>query len=195
MCQDDMGMRPETKGALLHWLDVIQNNLMVGIAASFVFEQPDTWDLMNGAYVGFHPPGTEAVDENLSYKLPIHPVGEGLRDETLRKGLLSDFRNMLFRTVLAETMEHVSEYCRGTNQTERLLKSSWYNFARLIRNAETHDGVLRFDKKAPPPVTFQRWCLEAADEGKQLKELIGIPNTTSIPIIESARAFVQDEVS
>jgi hypothetical protein len=188
-------MRPENKPSLLHWLDAIQNNFMVGMAASYVFERSETWGLLDGARVGFLPAGAEPKEENLSFNLPVYHVGSALRDETLRAGLLLDFRNMLFRALLSETMEHVGEYCRGTNQSATLLKSAWFNFARVLRNAETHDGAVHFDKKAVPPVVFQKWRLEASDDGKRLRDLIGIPNTTSIAIIESARTFVNEELS
>jgi hypothetical protein len=188
-------MRPESKEKLLHWLDVFQNMFMTGMAATYVLEQPESWDLLERAYVGFYPAGVEAKEENLSYKFPVHAVGTALRDDSLRDGLLLDFRNMLFRTLLSETLEHVREYCEGTGQADKLPKSDWYNFARVLRNAETHDGFIHFDKTARPPIVFKQWRLDAADEGKHLRELIAIPSTTSVPILESARSFVQHELS
>ncbi|HEY2091233.1 MAG TPA: hypothetical protein VGJ81_05055 [Thermoanaerobaculia bacterium] len=188
-------MRPEAKDKLLEFLNLFQNNFMTGMAATYLLEQPESWDLLEGAYIGFVPAGLELKEENFSYKFPVHAATNALRKESLRHGLLLGFRNMLFRTLLAETIEHVREYCEGTHQKDKLLASDWYNFARLIRNAETHDGTLRFDKKAKPPVIFKQWHLDGADEGKQLAELITIPNTTAVPILESARLFVKKELA
>ena len=58
---------------------------MLGMAATFVFEYSEAWGLLEDGYVGFYPPHAEPNEENLSYKLPVYPVGAALRDESLTR--------------------------------------------------------------------------------------------------------------
>lgn len=179
------------KERLLACLNAIQNNFMVGMAAVFLLENEQSWPMLEGGYVGFHPQSTEGTPENASLLLPVYAVGEAMPDPEIRKKLLFDFREFLFRNTLAEALEKTREYCQATGQEPLLNSTDWYNFARVIRNALTHNGIIRLDRYARPPLVFQKWRVDASDDGRNVKDLIGVPSTTAVPILQAIRNFVE----
>jgi hypothetical protein len=185
-------MHITTKDKLVAWINAAQNSFVLGMAALFLFEQEAVWPFLEDAKVGFCPPGAPTDPEHASYLIPVHYVRVALQDSRLRDGLLSDFREYLLRNTLAEALEHTREYCHATDQEQLLLAQPWYNFARVIRNAMTHDGVIRFDKKrSPPPITFDRWRFESTHEGKLLHEANVVASTATIPVLEAVASFIE----
>ena len=183
-------MLANTKIDLLQDLDAINNNFMLGMAAAYLLNHPDAKMMLRDVHLAFIPQGAPRERENASIEIPIEVVIGALEQPEIRESLITSFRNQVFRTTLSETLEAIKEYCVNTRQSKVLLDADWYNFTRLIRNALTHDGILRFDKKARPPVEFFRWRLEASDEGKHLSAL-GIPTTSAVPVLQRARQFVE----
>ena len=184
----------DNKDKLTTWLNAIQNSFMVGMAAIYLYEQSEVWPLLEGAELGFVPQGKERVEPNLSIRLPIHFVADRMQRSEARVPLLHDFREFLLRNALAETLEHVREYCEATQQHKSLYAAPWYHFARMIRNALTHDGVIRYDKYSRPPIAFDRWTLNAEDEGRHISES-GIASTATVPLLVAIHAFVEKELT
>jgi len=184
----------DTKEKLTNWLSSIQNSFMVGMAAVFLFEQEDVWPLLKDAELGFVPEGAAFSPENMSIRLPIHLVGERMQQEGLRPLLLKDFREYLLRNTLSETLEHTREYCEATSQMAKLNSAPWYHFARVIRNALTHDSRVRFDRLARPPLAFDRWRIESAHAGKHIAD-IGLASTATVPLIVAIQEFVEQELT
>ncbi len=119
-----------------------------------------------------------------------------MKTPELQRSLLQDFREYLFRNTLAEALEHTREYCRSTHQEHLLLSEPWFNFARVVRNALTHDGIIRFDKKkAPPPITFYRWTLRPEHEGQPIASITPLASTATIPVLQAARTCIETRLS
>ena len=175
------------------WLNSIQNSMMIGMAAGYLYELSEVWPLLENAEVGFVPEGKEIREENLSYRLPVHFVGDRMRDDAVRPVMLKDFREYLLRNTLSETLEHTREYCVATHQEDKLLSADWYHFARVLRNAITHDSVIRFDRLARPPLAFGRWTIEAAHEGKHISQT-GVASTATIPLLVAIHRFVDEKL-
>ena len=55
------------------------------------------------------------------------------------KYLAHEFGKMLVRTVTLDAYEQLYDYCETTGQLDKLQRQEWYLFARLVRNALTHD--------------------------------------------------------
>src|SRR2546421_11025808 len=110
----------DSKEKLTTWLNAIQNSFMVGMAAVFLYEREEVWPLLEEAELGFVPKGRPLAEPNISIRLPIHFVGDRMRDSQVRGPLLNDFREYLLRNTLAETLEHTREYCEATHQQNKL---------------------------------------------------------------------------
>lgn len=180
---------------IVGWLDTLQNNFMVGMAGAFLLEKEEAWPLLHHGQIGFHPPEAAATPENASVMLPVHYVGEAVRNEQIRTHLLRSFHEALFRTLLSEALEKAKEYCKDTGQLTKLYSAPWYNFARVLRNATTHDGYVRFDQYIKPPVVFQQWRFEAEHNGQRIDKIISIPSTTAVPLLQAIRKFVETELA
>jgi hypothetical protein len=184
----------DSKEKLIKWLNAVQNSFMVGMAAVFLYEREEVWPLLEDAELGFVPKGMPLAESNFSFRLLIYFVGDRMRQEEIRRSLLLDFREYLLRNTLAETLELTREYCKATGQMNKLYTASWYHFARIIRNALTHDSIIRFDKYSQPPLIFDRWTLERSDEGRHLSET-QVASTATVPLLVAIHQFVEKELA
>jgi hypothetical protein len=80
------------------------------------------------------------------YTVTFDQVAKLLNDPGDRPLVLKEFNNMLMRTTLKESFEHVKEYCQNTSQYPLLKKQNWYEFARIIRNFLSHNCRFIFNK-------------------------------------------------
>jgi hypothetical protein len=51
--------------------------------------------------------------------------------------------HLAYRALISESFEFIKSYCRGTHQLDKLERASWYQFARILRNAFNHDFKLK----------------------------------------------------
>jgi hypothetical protein len=116
-----------------------------------------------------------------------------MQNSETRATLLKDFREYLLRNTLNESLEHTREYCVATKQKQKLFAAPWFHFARVVRKAITHDNIVRFDQHARPPLTFQRWVLDASHEGMHIADT-QVASTATVPLIVAIQEFAGREL-
>ena len=106
--------------------------------------------------------GRRETGEN-EYVFNIHI---GTADDTIR--LIRDPASAIVRNLILESYEIAREHCFETGQLERLREEPWHQYARLLRNALTHNRRWRFSKSDLDllPTTWNGKTIEASMEGQ-----------------------------
>lgn len=87
------------------------------------------------------------------------------------KHAATEFSKMLLRNITNDSFETLKEYCEETNQSPRMQGQAWYDFARLVRNALTHNQhwlLCRPHDKVILPLTWRGKTIETSMDGKEL---------------------------
>jgi len=68
-----------------------------------------------------------------------------------------ELTKVAYRALITESFETIKSYTNATKQFEKMRHSSWYPFARAIRNAFNHDFHLDFDERERKyfPITWK----------------------------------------
>lgn len=82
-----------------------------------------------------------------------------------------EFSKMLLRNFTLDCFEAVRDYAKTSGQLPLMRSQSWYHFARLVRNALTHDQCWNFksDDLLLLPVTWNGKTIEASLQGQEVK--------------------------
>lgn len=136
---------------LLTRLETVRGNYTIGLMFCGLLRNPSTRPAIIANRI-FLTPSTTLVF------FPGHPVTlpekekhielklQGPEDLSGYDHLIDQFSAMLLRNLILDAFELISDYCERTKQVENMKSQSWHQFARLLRNALTHDQCWRFSK-------------------------------------------------
>lgn len=96
------------------------------------------------------------------------------------------------RNLVKESYETVKKFAAKAGLDATWSKQPWYGFARIIRNAISHDMVISFDAKdlARLPVTLAGTTIDVSMDKKEMTSDLLNPLVT-LELIEAMKAFVQ----
>ena len=140
----------------------------------------------------------EVQSPDVVFKTDLRPV---LGSTTsLRKDqptMVDEFQKMLRRSVVAESFEVLTLYCRESAQMDKLQGLTWYRFARVLRNTVSHKrGELinwpsEFEKKGITSVTWRHRTLDSGMAGKSLQMF----DAEILALITDEISFVENSLS
>ncbi len=82
-----------------------------------------------------------------------------------------EFSKMLLRNFTNDSFEIVHNYCEESDQLDKLRSQLWYHFARLVRNALTHNQRWLLSRPSDLrilPVTWHGKVIEATMNGNEM---------------------------
>ncbi len=156
-----------SKKDLLNALHHLYGNLLLGNIL-IGFSDSIDWNLV-GTMIH------EVRSPDVIFKTDLRPVfgsTTSLRED--QPTMVDEFQKMLRRSVVAESFEVLTLYCRESAQMDKVKGLTWYQFARVLRNTVSHKhGELvswppEFKKKGIASVTWRHRTLDTGMEGKPL---------------------------
>lgn len=100
--------------------------------------------LVRSDAVVFNPEPTERRGKR--YEFPLTQIADEYREYPERyKETLFEFYKSARRVLLKESFEVVKAYAKAQGYSKELIRSPWYQFARVVRNAISHDFHFRFN--------------------------------------------------
>ncbi|NUQ35279.1 MAG: hypothetical protein HUU29_10095 [Planctomycetaceae bacterium] len=125
------------------------------------------------------------------------PIAALLRDPSLGDDLKNEFFKAQMRLALKEAFEVCKTYCKNTQQFQNMRGTSWYHFARIVRDAVTHDFHIDTENKESRllPLTWRYWTITPEMTGKQVSA--GLKGFISHRLVDETMAaytrFIQTE--
>ncbi len=151
----------EFKNQLLN----LQQSHTLGIAAVALFLDPEV------------PPILERLDDHVRFG--THPlrgreIATALRTEGGPKQMMDQFMSLLSRALIKEGYDYIKTYCEETRQLPKLRSQPWYNFSRIVRNAVTHNGRVKFENWVRPllPISWGSFVLDVEHDGIPIEQVI-----------------------
>ena len=157
-----------TRSELINALHHVYGNLQLGNIL-LGFSDSIDWRLL-GTMIH------EVRSPQIVFKADLRPVfgttSSLLKDQPT---MVDEFQKMLRRVAVAESFEALAMYCHQSGQIDRVSGSSWYQFARILRNTASHkQGELivwpvDLIKKGIQSVGWRHRTLDKAMEGTRLQ--------------------------
>lgn len=97
-------------------------------------------------------------------------INEYLHEKTRFTESLEEFYKAIRRSLIKESFEVVKAYAEYSNSSSGLKCCPWYQFARILRNAISHDFHFRFNKYDLTllPLTWHNVTIQSAMHDQQL---------------------------
>jgi len=94
-------------------------------------------------------------------------LADYLEDPDMKKMIGNDIHNIFLRFIFREPYELIFNYCKNSNQLDKLRSKDWFHFARLCRNAMAHNLAWKFtnDDRRILPVTYWGQTISEDMEG------------------------------
>src|SRR5260370_42553009 len=135
---------------LLARLETIRGNYTIGLMFCGLLRNPSTRESITANRVFLLPTRTivffpgqpiqfQAGDPYIELKL------EGPADLSGMNHIIDQSSAMLLLNLIQDTFELIRNYCKATNQLNKIKSQPWYHFARLLRNAVTHNQRWKFE--------------------------------------------------
>jgi hypothetical protein len=121
------------KSILFSTLRSFGTSFLVSLGATHLLCQDDSQPRLDGATLKI-----EGVKFNLTALSAL------LKKEQYKRSMIENFVKSCYRACLCESWDAIKKYCESTGQLETLQQQCWYNFARLVRNALSHDFTFVF---------------------------------------------------
>jgi hypothetical protein len=119
--------------------------------------------------------------------IKLYQISTMLRKPLEREAMLFEFIKMSVRMLIKETFEFMVEYTNRTSQTEKLKEQNWYNFAKILRNALSHNMRIEFKYKSYEkllPVSFNGKIIDKNMAGSELTfDLFGLDDYTKLFLV------------
>ena len=146
------------KDNLLARLETVRGNYTIGLMFCGLLRNPTTRPAITANRIFLTPTTTLVFFPGYPINLPsnekhIELKLQGPSDLSGFDHLIDQFSTMLLRNLVLDSFELIRDYCRRTGQQQNMKAQPWYHFARLLRNALTHDQCWGFrdaDKKIFP---------------------------------------------
>jgi hypothetical protein len=111
----------------------VQNSYVIGLAGIAVLSDPAGRQLLFGAQATFD-----------SFELPFEQVAHYLANDSNREEALKQFAIVLLRDLVTIGFQLLEERCEAVGARKELEATSFYHFARIIRNCITHNFRIEF---------------------------------------------------
>lgn len=174
----------------------VLSNYTLGLGAICLYAMPQARRLLSQTALGidrqravFNPPNDPS--RIWSYTVNFAHIAEQLDDPAKLQKSVDAYLQMNIRMIGKEPYEAIKAYCAETHQMELLRKQPWYHFARIIRNAVSHDFRFRFSKadKKLLPISWNGQTIDLALNDKVVPlSLFGYQ--TSLELFLAMRDFV-----
>lgn len=89
-----------------------------------------------------------------------------------RNLLVNEPAQAAIRMLILESCETVKDHCAETEQADKLRRQPWYHYARLLRNALTHNRRWSFNDRDRKflPLTWNGRAINASMKGQEIGE-------------------------
>lgn len=161
---------------LLARLETIRGNYTLGLLFCGLLRNPKTRSTITLNRVFLTQARTWVFFPEQPISLPPNEKHYELRiggpdDQSGMDHMIDQFSTMLLRNLILDTFEVIRDYCKATGQLQLMRSQPWYQFARLLRNAVTHDQCWIFKDydRSILPACWRGKCIEVGMEGQEVK--------------------------
>ena len=161
---------------LLGVLQTIRANFSAGLFCWGIIKDPNTQEMitknevfiLEDRIVAIRPGNNRKILEN-KHLYDVTITGPGIPPDF--EHISREFSKMLLRNFTLDCFEAVRDYSRTSGQLHLMRSQPWYHFARLARNALTHDQCWNFKSYDLPllPVTWKGKTIEASLQGQEIQ--------------------------
>jgi hypothetical protein len=174
-----------------------RNTALLSLAAMGILNS-DTVESLNGRrvlirgdYVVFNPEPSECVGKR--YEFDLTQLVEKYRNYHDRyMETLFEFFKAARRMLVKESFEVVKAYAKAQGVGQVLKSSSWYEFARIVRNAISHDFHFQFKTHDQTllPVRYGGVTIDSSLDGKDMPGSI-LPPGLAFDLYQEFVRFVE----
>jgi hypothetical protein len=146
------------KPELIAALENAKNNFVLGQAAVCLFTLDPARKCLIGQEARF---GEFTVSFEQVHNLLAIPADAEIANK--------EYLKMHFRALIKEGFELLKNYCAETDQQQLFRDEPWFHFARLIRNALSHNFRFSFNRRDDLPVSWEGRTIDRVMDGQDLQ--------------------------
>jgi hypothetical protein len=157
-------MKADAPQRLANTLQLLFNTLVIGMAADAVIGDDSCLPVIQ-----------ETIVKLPRHTIELRQVAESLPNPLVREQVRGEFQKLLFRAVVGDALRLTTDHFDSAISESERDKLSWYWFAKVVRNALSHNLRLSIREtyvRKRLPITWRHRTITAAMHGAPLREIL-----------------------